>query len=65
MGLRWNLKETTDDSYIFFLSILPCTNLKKYGDQRAGPLHKTFTGETTLVKSENSGKHNFTIDFTI
>ena len=30
-----------------------------------GPLHKTFTGEKTLVKSENSGKHEFTIDFTI
>ena len=30
-----------------------------------GPLHKTFTGENTLVKSENFGKHNFTIDFTI
>ena len=29
-----------------------------------GPLHKTFTGEKTLVKSENSGKHEFTIDFT-
>ena len=25
-----------------------------------GPLHKTFTGEKTLVKSENSGKHEFT-----
>ena len=32
-----------------------------------GLLHITFTGENTLVKSENSGKHNFTItiDFTI
>ena len=28
-------------------------------------LHKTFTGEKTLVKSENSGKHEFTIDFNI
>ena len=25
-------------------------------------LHKTFTGEKSLVKSENSGKHEFTID---
>ena len=30
-----------------------------------GPLHKTFTGEKTLVKSENCGKNEFTIDFTI
>ena len=30
-----------------------------------GLLHKTFTGEKTPVKSANSGKHNFTIDFTI
>ena len=30
-----------------------------------GPLHKTFTREKTPVKSENSGKHEFTIDFTI
>ena len=30
-----------------------------------GPLHKTFTGEKTRVKSENSGTHEFTIDFTI
>ena len=30
-----------------------------------GPLHKTFIGDKTLVKSENSGKHEFTIDFTI
>ena len=30
-----------------------------------GLLHKTFTREETLVKCENSGKHNFTIDFTI
>ena len=30
-----------------------------------GPLHKTFTGEKSLGKSENSGKHEFTIDFTI
>ena len=30
-----------------------------------GLLHKTLTGEKTLVKSENSGKHDFTIDFTI
>ena len=29
-----------------------------------GQLHKTFTGEKTLVKSEISGKHEFTIDFT-
>ena len=29
------------------------------------PLHKTFTGEKTLVKSENSGTHEFTIYFTI
>ena len=28
-----------------------------------GPLHKTFTGGKK--KSENSGKHEFTIDFTI
>ena len=26
-----------------------------------GPLHKTFTGEKTWVKYENSGKHNFNI----
>ena len=25
----------------------------------------TFTGEKTLVKYENSSKHEFTIDFTI
>ena len=30
-----------------------------------GALHKTFTEEKTLVKSEKSGKHKFTIDFTI
>ena len=30
-----------------------------------GPLHKTFTIEKTPVKSENSGKHEFTLDFTI
>ena len=30
-----------------------------------GLLHKTFTGEKTPVKSEKSGKHNVTIDFTI
>ena len=30
-----------------------------------GLLHKTFTGEKALVKSENSGKHNLTIHFTI
>ena len=30
-----------------------------------GLLHKTLTGEKTLVKSENSRKHNFTIDFII
>ena len=30
-----------------------------------GLSHKTFTGENTRVKSENSGKHNLTIDFTI
>ena len=30
-----------------------------------GPLHKTFTGEKNLVKSDNSGKHEFTIDSTI
>ena len=30
-----------------------------------GLLHKTLTGEKTWVKSENSGKHNFTIDFII
>ena len=30
-----------------------------------GPLHKTFTGEKTRVTSENSGKHEFTIDFSI
>ena len=28
-------------------------------------LRKTFTWEKTLVKSENFGKHEFTIDFTI
>ena len=28
-------------------------------------LYKTLTGEKNLVKSENFGKHNFTIDFTI
>ena len=30
-----------------------------------GLLHKTITGEKTPVKSENSGTHNFNIDFTI
>ena len=30
-----------------------------------GLLHKTLTGEKTPVKSKNSGKHNFTIDFAI
>ena len=30
-----------------------------------GPLHKTFTGEKTLAKSENLGNHEFTTDFTI
>ena len=30
-----------------------------------GLLHKTLTGEKSLVKSESSVKHNFTIDFTI
>ena len=30
-----------------------------------GPLHKTFTGEKTLVKYKNSGKHKCTIDITI
>ena len=30
-----------------------------------GPLHNIFTGEKILVKSENSGKHELTIDFTI
>ena len=30
-----------------------------------GLLHKTLTGKKTRVKSENSGKHNFTTDFTI
>ena len=30
-----------------------------------GPLHKTFTGEKTLAKSENSGNHEFTTDCTI
>ena len=29
-----------------------------------GILHKTLTGEKTLVKSENSGKPYSTIDFT-
>ena len=29
------------------------------------PLYTSFTAEKTLVKSENSGKHEFTIDFTI
>ena len=33
--------------------------------QIRGLLHKTLTGEKTRVKSENSGKHEFTIDFTI
>ena len=27
--------------------------------------HKTFIGEKTRVTSENSGRHEFTIDFTI
>ena len=36
--------------------VLPGTN--RYA---RGPLHKSFTGEKTLVKSENSGKHDFTI----
>ena len=30
-----------------------------------GRLHKTFTGEKTLVISENSGKDDFTIDYSI
>ena len=30
-----------------------------------GPLHKTFTGEKTRVKSENACKELNTIDFTI
>ena len=29
-----------------------------------GLLHNTFTGAKSQVKSENSGKHEFTIDFT-
>ena len=34
-------------------------------DDTLGLLHKTLTGEKTQVKSENSGKQNVTIDFTI
>ena len=34
-------------------------------DDTLGLLHKTLTGEKNQVKSENSGKQNFTIDFTI
>ena len=39
---------------------------KKFHWDLQGLLHKTFTWEKkTLVKSENSGKHNFAIDFTM
>ena len=44
-------------------TMLPLPNPNNY---IRGLLHKTFTREKiNKVKSENVGKHNFTIDFTM